>query len=452
MIATPAIKLPKFTEAAIGQPLASNFLFNFYVSFVVVHFLRLSSRVPVLGAMRITILMVLVMVIGLIANKEQLRGRLVSEPRKWLIALAIYIVLTLPLVKWPGSVLQITLQVWILSTLFFFFTLLVVDSLPRLKTFVTVFFLCQIVRVLEPLFLHITQGYWGSQTYVGDGEFMARLAGGPHDVVNPNGLAFVIVSIIPFLAYLSTGARWTGKITKLVSFAILGALIYALVLTSSRSGMLALGVVVVAIFMKSKNKVLFLAIVIAGISVTMGGLNDLQRDRYLSIFSSDTRSGATADGRIQGLKDEVTLAMQRPIFGHGLGTSGEAKYHFFGRFQVAHDLYTELVIDLGIIGLVLFLLFLRATYHTIRDLRRKLAHMESLSDDDREYLRALTDAIEVWGLMCIIVSLAYFGLMEWHWYLIGGISVAAARVVSTPSRNIDAPAPKAGNAFRKQTA
>ena len=452
MIATPAIRLPKVTEAAIGHPLTSNFLFNFYLLFVVVHFLRLSSRVPALGAMRITVLMVLVMVAGLIANKEQLRGRLASEPRKWLIALAVYIVLTLPLVKWPGSVLQITLQVWILSTLFFFFTLLVVDSLPRLKTFVKVFFLCQIVRVLEPLFLHITQGYWGSRTYVGDGEFMARLAGGPHDVVNPNGLAFVIVSVVPFLAYLSIMAKWTGRTTKLLSFAILGALIYALILTSSRSGMLALGVVIVAVFLKSKNKVLFVAVVIGGISVAMGGLNDLQRDRYLSIFSSDTRGAATADGRVQGLKDEVKLAMQRPFFGHGLGTSGEAKYHFFGRFQVAHDLYTELVIDLGIFGLILFLMFLRATYHTVRDLRRKLAHMESLGESDREYLRALTDAVEVWGLMCIFVSIAYFGLMEWHWYLIGGISVAAARVVNVQTDTAETRKPKVRNAFRKQTA
>jgi hypothetical protein len=78
--------------------------------------------------------------------------------------------------------------------------------------------------------------------------------------------------------------------------------------------------------------------------------------------------------------------------------------------------------------------------------------METLPEPDREFLRALTDAIEVWGLMCIFVSIAYFGLMEWHWYLIGGISVVAARVVGVQPENSESNKPKVANAFRKQTA
>ena len=43
-----------------------------------------------------------------------------------------------------------------------------------------------------------------------------------------------------------------------------------------------------------------------------------------SIFSGNTRNAVTADERIDGLKIDVQVAMRRPLFGHGLGTSREA--------------------------------------------------------------------------------------------------------------------------------
>src|SRR5690606_42071421 len=46
------------------------------------------------------------------------------------------------------------------------FTALTIDTEKRLKWFIAVFVFCQIFRVLEPLYLNITQGYWGSATHL----------------------------------------------------------------------------------------------------------------------------------------------------------------------------------------------------------------------------------------------------------------------------------------------
>ena len=104
----------------VSAPLESNALFYMYIAFVAVEFLRLSSRVPAIGALRPTIVMVALMVFALFANRQRLQGRLMSEPAKWLRYFAIYVVLSLPLVRWPGSVLNITFEVWIRVAAFFF--------------------------------------------------------------------------------------------------------------------------------------------------------------------------------------------------------------------------------------------------------------------------------------------------------------------------------------------
>lgn len=414
------------------KPLATNGLFYFYLFFVVTHFLRASARIPGVGALRPTLLMVVGLAVALFLKREEMAGKLSVETNRRLLFFALWVFLSLPFVEWPGSVLRNNLEEWIRAATFFYFTVLIVDSFERLRLFVAVFTATQVFRVLEPLYLHQITGYWGSSTFIGGGEFMDRLGGGPYDTINPNGLGFVIVSIVPFLYFLWLGSRRASVIGKLICLAIIGAALYALLLTSSRSGFLALLVVVAAIFIKSRRKAVFLAIVIAAGGFTYANMTDLQKDRYLSIVSSDTRSGSTAEGRVEGIEHEFELAMRNPLFGHGLGTSGEAKYHYFGRYQVAHNLYTELIIDCGIPGLALFFGFIWSALRAVRALGRSVMAASALTEEQKSYLVALSDAVQVWAAMCLFISLAYYGVIEWHWYLMAGICVSAARLASSP--------------------
>ncbi len=437
-----AARQPKGKEALIeaSTPLESNFLFYTYIAFVALEFLRLSSRVPVIGALRPTIIMVAVMVVGLLMNKDRLRGRLTSDTAKWLRYFAIYVVLTLPFVRWPGSVLQVTFEAWIRAAVFFFFTALVVDSIPRLRVFVTTVFLCQVIRVLEPLYLHVTDGSWGSKAYVGDGEFMQRLGGGPYDVVNPNGLGFVILTAFTFLYLMWFKSPRAGFLGKAVCLSIIGAMMYALILTASRSSFLALVIIWFFLILKSQKKAVLIAVSIGCIVVAAGSLDDLQRDRYMSIFSSDTRSGATAEGRLKGLESGLQLGLEKPIFGHGLGTSGEAHYHRYGKYKVAHNLYLEALSDVGIIGTIIFVLFLRSLFVAARNLRSGIAALGQQSSRDGAYLVSLGDAIQVWMAMSLFISFAYFGLMEWHWYLVAGLCASAQRLLThVPAALVAAP-------------
>ena len=53
----------------------------------------------------------------------------------------------------------------------------------------------------------MTNAYWGDAAHIGGGEFLNRLSGAPSDVINPNGLAFVIIIALPFMYLLIANAR-----------------------------------------------------------------------------------------------------------------------------------------------------------------------------------------------------------------------------------------------------
>src|SRR2546430_8139392 len=70
------------------------------------------------------------------------------------------------------------------------------------RSLLVVYVATQLWRVLEPLYLHVTSGYWGSATSLGNWESMDRLARSPYDIINPNGLGFVIIMTLPLLHFL----------------------------------------------------------------------------------------------------------------------------------------------------------------------------------------------------------------------------------------------------------
>src|SRR5690606_17593309 len=149
-------------------------------------------------------------------------------------------------------------------------------------------------------------------------------------------------------------------------------LFYALVFTMSRGAFIALLVIGFFIFKDSKRKSRLLVVTVIGIFLAFSMMNSVQRDRYLSLVDRDVEGGASADGRIRGMIKEFELGLTRPIVGHGLGTTPEAKTHKLGRSQASHNLYAELIIELGIIGFTIFMGFLVRSARQLFILKRRL--------------------------------------------------------------------------------
>lgn len=412
-------------EPGRQQKQMPSILFFLLQLYMLDHLLHLASRIPPLGKIRITLLLTALIAGFLIANKHVLARRYKTTISKTLNLLILYIIISIPLVTYPGSVLRENWQIFLKAVVFFYFISMIVDSPSRFKYFLSLFIVCQVFRVLEPLYLNITQGYWGSDTYLGQGEFANRLAGGPHDIINPNELGFVIATCVPFVYFLGMSK---GFLYKAISAVVLVSLLYALILTMSRGAFLSLLVVAFIVFRKSNKKALLIAIAIGLLGAAWSVMTPVQKDRYLSLVDSDTAGAKSKQGRINLMITEFKLGLKRPIFGHGLGTTGEAKFHSYGYRQASHMLYGELLIELGFIGMIIYLRFLYNIYSEVKIINQ--FKMENLA----EALK-IKDVITTLFAMYLVYSLNYWGLSQSYWYILAGLTVSFVTIMKMQAGN-----------------
>lgn len=433
-------------ELTAPDALKSGLPFGALIVFTLLTFLNLPNRIEALGFIRPTVLMLLLMTGLLVGHAQALSPKWSIRGARWFWYLLTYIVVTLPLVVYPGSVLSKNFEIFAKWAVFFPLVIAFADTERRLRIFVYVFVGCTLVRCLEPLLLHVTQGYWGSHAYwdnAGDG--MERLAGAPTDLVNPNGLAFLCVTALPFLHYWANcrGAGWPRKLI----YALLGpALVYALILTASRSGLLALGLEVVVFALFSKRRTLALAGLALAVVMVLPHLTGDQLDRYASIYDKNARNATTAQGRIEGMQQNIELVTAHPVFGYGLGTSLEAAFNFQGGTHYAHNLYLEVLIELGVGGFIIMMGYLGSLWRTCRMMVGSIRKLETQLPDGH-ILLWLPKVLLLWVAMCLFFSFFSFGLSGYEWYLVGALGGVSERLMQTRLRQEAQPAEASEPAF-----
>jgi len=401
--------------------------FKLYLLFVISWFLHIGERIPVLGLLRLDLSLVLILIILCFGENKDDKGEKEKNNTETILRyLILFSVFAAPFAQWPGSVIHTGIPNFIKAVVFFYFTVNFITSEKKLKIFMGVFLACQSFRIIEPVLLHMTTGYWGDRAYA-SGEYMNRLSGAPYDIVNPNGLAFVILTVLPFY-YFFANLTWKNKIALLLTTPIF---LFALNLTGSRSGMVGFVVILIGIILKSKKKFLLITIfVICGVIVFLNLTPDHQ-DRYLSIIDSKTKHASTAQGRIEGVKVDFEVAFRKPFVGHGLGTSREANANFGARDQIAHNLYSETAQEIGFIGVIIFLLFIKSIITNFIETTRIFQKLESKD----LFLLNFNNSMQVWLGMNILFSFASYGLSGYEWYLFAGLSVVTKKISIEKSCN-----------------
>jgi O-antigen ligase len=400
--------------------------FGLYLVFMCSWFLHVPARYPVLEGVRADLsLVVLIFLLCLgSGGGEHAAVKLSTKTRLWL--LVIYAAVAIPLVEWPGSVVKVGYPKFFKAFVFYYFTATLVKTPKRLNYVLIVFLACMTFRVLEPLYLHETTGYWGSSATTESGS-LYRLSGAPSDVVNPNGLAFIILTVLPFMHYLTEGS----SVGRLMYVGLLPPMLYALILTGSRSGMVGLLGMFGLVWLKSSRKIPLLLAALAIVAFALPRMSADFADRYLSLVDDKSENAGTVELRKEHLKANWDVAMKRPLFGFGLGTSREANFHFGTTDQASHNLYIETVQEIGLVGLVMFLGVLTSVLGALRQAARSFRQ----SADPPAVLKGLVPALQVFIGMNILFSFASYGLSSYEWYFAAGLTeviVRLSRTVETP--------------------
>jgi O-antigen ligase len=121
------------------------------------------------------------------------------------------------------------------------------------------------------------------------------------------------------------------------------------------------------------------------------------------------------------------VALKAPIFGHGIGTSAEANWNFRGVTHKSHNLWLEVFQELGVVGLLVFLLY---TYQILQSFK-KAKSLISPSSGYRvsPFLKKCVLAMNTWLYMNLLFSFASYGLTSYEWYLFGAFSVVITRLL-----------------------
>lgn len=221
---------------------------------------------------------------------------------------------------------------------------------------------------------------------------------------NSNMLALTMLMHLPFVAVL-VGLR-RSKPWKLLWIGVGVLFVATAVLTKSRAGFLALGLLSLGSLVWSRRRFLAAAAIIVGaVSITVLAPADF-RERMGTIFASSSERDQSATSRLIIWRTAVEVALSRPLTGIGIGTytmaNAELAPEELGtsggeRWEDTHNTPLNIWAEIGTPGVFVFLF---ALAHLIQ---RSLSAMRTADRDDplRRLLAAGIVAMVVFFVMSV---------------------------------------------------
>jgi O-antigen ligase len=211
---------------------------------------------------------------------------------------------------------------------------------------------------------------------------------------------------------------------------------YCVLITYSRSGMIALVITILVCLweygVKQKRTVLLLSAGVFGV-IALGIA--LMTPHVIQRFKSLTQGNIEGSGdrgsleaREELLKKSIDLAVHNPIFGVGPGD-----FPILSGWFVAHNSYTELAAETGFPGLFLFVLLFALSFRKVDQIRKLPGYAAD------QNIRLWTSAL--WASLAAYVVGSMFASTEYNLfpYFMVGYVCALYRIASKP---VEAPAPE----------
>jgi len=261
---------------------------------------------------------------------------------------------------------------------------------------------------------------------------ISRLVGMDQTYNDPNTFAATIVYSLPFAWALwkSEKSKWMGR--ALIGY---GAMcVVAIMFTGSRSGMISFLFFLGLIWMKNRKKVFGLVLLALGLLAIWQFVPGEYKERYFTIFDDSISVTATesAQGRIDGLKNGFKLFANSPFLGWGAGNFLYAveTIGVFNRMQ-SHNLYGQLVADLGLLGVIPFLAICWLMYRTYGKIQKASSScIKAGLGQNPVFIAAVSGACLNTLLLLLFQGNFGHNLYRYTWLVIGAILVLGQSLVS----------------------
>jgi len=378
--------------------------------------------VPGLDALHLAAVSVVVAVIAHVVSSLRSRQSIFGSHPAMLCAAALagWALLTVPFSHWPGGSVALLFELYFKSLIIFWLLAVIVDTKTRLKQMAT-----WLTLLTVPISATGVKNFF-TGVYVDGGSSAApRIAGYDAPLTaNPNDLALVLCMMLPLAVALA--AAETRPLRRIV-FAGCAALdVAAVVLTFSRTGFLTLGALAVfTLFRLPRRQAAMWTIgVVALALMALPFLPAGYLDHMGTIAAIDTDPTGSAQDRWRDILSAFSLVLANPIMGVGAGMSVLALNELRGPTWVpVHNVYLEYATDLGLPGLIFFLLMLGACLRMVTQVARQTARTGAARD-----FRCLAVGVQMMLVAFVVSGFFHPVAYHFHFYYAGGLAAALAVV------------------------
>lgn len=267
---------------------------------------------------------------------------------------------------------------------------------------------------------------WYTGNLVWENQGIPRLHGSTAMYGHPNSFSGFAVGCLPYTVFLLLCVK-----SHLLRLVLLLLLIFSLLIvlnTGSRTGYIAVLIGTCYFFMKlntGKFKIILMAILT--FSVAASFIPQHYKERFASIYTGKEKEGSSSEARIEIIRDALVLYQKYPM-GIGLQAFPKVRNDMFGRAQNTHNLYLEILTNIGPIGFIVFFIFVFKIFGINKQNIKSLEENYPPGDDQRLLIN-LSKATIGFILMRLILGLFGMDMYEIYWWIALGISLAIAKLI-----------------------
>ena len=263
-------------------------------------------------------------------------------------------VVTIPLSYWPGGSVNLLLDQYLKTLAIFLLIANAVSSVRRLRQVAWA-----LTLMTAPIAVKGMQNFLsGVYVHDGVGEAVKRIVGYEAPLTqNPNDLALLLNLILPLTAALFLITPSPALRATLFGIAVLQ--VVGIVVTFSRAGFLTFATILAVTVLTTSRRLNRRWA--WGLLILVMVFTPLLPDDYVShlftIADVNTDPTGSAQGRWDQQVAAVGYVLNHPIVGAGIGQNILALNEVLGpAWLMVHSVYLEYAIDLGLPGLILYLL------------------------------------------------------------------------------------------------
>jgi O-antigen ligase len=395
-----------------------------YAVFLLTAIGRIGELVPGLGSLPLAKISMGIGVILLIAKWKRLpKLPAVATPfSQTALALVVLAVVTAPFSIWPGMTLQfLTVQLLVIAA----------AVIVCCKISYTWDVLRGIMRVL--VVAAAALGLAAMLAFQG-GRASASTS------YDTNDLAYVLVSILPLALAFTLTAKTKAKI--LVNAGVCTMLLFVLLLTQSRGGLFGLIAMLAVMVLiplkrpqggKSRNRIVLPVVGLVCASMLVWAYLPAEtRERLSTVLQlgNDYNMDTTdRDSRSAIWERGFTAALQRPV-GYGVNSYQLVDLRMGGIFKAPHNSFLEVLVELGFLGLLLFIRMYLLSWRALQRVRQRLLALAPSEEHEQMLVfgRMLQVALVGNAVSGFFLSMSYSVIL---WLLFAAAIACASLVAAT---------------------